>query len=85
MNILREKRNMTRSQAILFGIKSRKKSIGLVPSITKTLSIIGVDTSRTVFKTALKVIFVYTLRLFGGVIRTIKKMLGMKVKPSMKE
>ncbi|GFH45963.1 hypothetical protein CTEN210_02437 [Chaetoceros tenuissimus] len=85
MNILREKRNMTRSQAILFGIKSRKKSLGLVQSIAKTLGIISVDASRTVFKTALKFIFVYPLRLIGGVIRTIKKMLGMKVKPSMKE
>ena len=85
MNILREKRGMNRSGAILFGIKSRKQNMGLIPSIAKTLGILTVDVLRTVLKTALKIVFLYPLRLIGGIFWTIKKMLGMKVKPSLKE
>lgn len=85
MNILREKRNLSRLGAILFGIKFRKNSIGLIPSLMKTASIIGVDSARTLAKTSLRVIFLYPLRLFGLVVRNVKKMLGMKVKPSLRE
>jgi hypothetical protein len=84
MNILREKRNMTRVGAILFGIKSRRKSMGLIPSIFKTVGILGVDSARTIFKWALKVIFVYPLRFMSMIVFTVQKALGMKVtkKPS---
>lgn len=85
MNILREKRNLSRLGAIRFGIKFRKNSIGLIPSLMKTASIIGVDSARTLAKTSLRVIFLYPLRLFGLVVRNVKKMLGMKVKPSLRE
>jgi hypothetical protein len=85
MNILREKRKMSRMKAILFGIQSRKKSIGIVPSIAKTAGIIAVDSTRTVVKQALKLVFLYPLRIVGFIVRSIKKALGMKVKPRMTE
>jgi len=84
MNILR-KRNMSRSKAILFGIKSRSKSIGWAASICKTAGIIGVDSARSVVKNLLKVVFLYPLRLVGGLVKMVKKALGMKVKPSLRE
>lgn len=83
MNLLREKRNMTRIQAILFGIKSRRKSIGWIPSVLKTMGILGVDSARTILRGMLKVTLLYPLRLLGMMVFTIKKLLGIKVnKPS---
>jgi len=79
MNILRENREMSRMRAILFGIKSRRKSMGLIPSIFKTVGILGVDSARTILKSALKVIFVYPLKLMSMIVFTIQKTLGMKV------
>ena len=46
MNILRNKRNMTRAQAIMFGLRSRSKSIGWVRSVGKTMSILGIDSLK---------------------------------------
>lgn len=85
MNILKEKRKMSRMKAILFGIKSRRKSIGIVPSIVKTIGIIAVDSTRTIVKQVLKLVFLYPLRLIGFIIRSIKTALGMKVKQRMTE
>jgi len=84
MNILR-RRNMSRSKAILFGIKSRSKSIGLAASICKTAGIIGVDSARSIVKNILKVAFLYPLRLVGAFVKMVKKAMGMKVKPSLRE
>lgn len=85
MGILRNKRKMTRSQAILFGMKSRAKSIGWIPSIGKTVGILSVDSARAIVKNFLKVLFLLPLRLVGKVVLVVKKALGMKVKPSLKE
>ena len=85
MNILREKRKMSRMKAILFGIQSRRKSIGILPSIAKTAGIIAVDSTRTIVKQALKLVFLYPLRIVGFIVRNMKKALGMKVKPRMTE
>ena len=85
MKILREKRKMSRAAAILFGIRNRRKRIGLIPSLFKTTSILVVDSARSVLKNVLKVVFLYPLRLFGLIVRNTKKMLGMKVKPSLRE
>jgi hypothetical protein len=85
MKIMREKRNMSRVQAILFGIKIRQSSMGLFGSVAKTVGILSVDIARAVVKNVLKIVFLYPLRLIGGIIRTMKKMLGMKVKPSLRE
>ena len=84
MNILR-KRNMSRSKTILFGIKSRAKSIVWAASIYKTTGILGVDSVRSAVKNLLKVVFLYPLRLVGGLVKMVKKALGMKVKPSLRE
>lgn len=85
MRILREERNMSRSKAILFGIRSRKKSMGTLLSIFKTGGILSIDIFRAVIKNVLKVVLVYPFRLVGKVIRMIKQMMGMKERPSLRE
>lgn len=85
MKILQQKRDMSRTKAILFGINVRKGSMGIVPSIFKTLSILSIDTFRSVVGTALKIMLVYPLRLISDTIRMIKKALGMKVKVPLRE
>lgn len=85
MRILREERNMSRSKAILFGIQTRKKSMGIFPSIIKTMGIISIDIIRAVIKSILKVVLVYPFRVVGAFVRMVKQMLGMKVKPSLRE
>jgi Complex I intermediate-associated protein 30 (CIA30). len=88
MNLLREKRNMSRMRAILFGIQSRRKSMGLIPSIFKTVGILGVDSARSIFKEVFKVIFVYPLRFVRKIVFTIQKTLGVKgakKPPTLKE
>lgn len=85
MKILREKRNKSRAQAILFGIKVRKGSMGTIPSLVKTAGILGVDSFRSVVGTALRIVLVYPLRLLGTITRTVKKALGMKVKVPLRE
>jgi len=85
MRILREERGLSRARAILFGIKCRKESMGVIPSVCKTLGILSVDSFRAIVKTVLKIVLVYPLRLVGAMVKSIKKMLGMKVKPSLRE
>lgn len=87
MRILREEREMSRFGAIMFGVQYRKKSGvgGMLSSIIQTLSILSVDAFRAVVKNALKIAVVYPLRLVGVVVTKVKKMLGVKVKPSLRE
>jgi len=85
MRILREERNMSRGKAILFGIQSRKKSMGSFPSIIKTMGILSVDACRAVILSLLKIVLLYPLRAFGMFVKKVKQMLGMKVKPSLRE
>jgi hypothetical protein len=85
MRILREERKLSRARAIMFGIKCRKGSMGLPKSCVKTLGILSVDVLRGVIKNTLKIVLVYPLRLLGAIIQTMKKALGMKVKPSLRE
>ena len=85
MRKLREERKLSRFQAIAFGIKWRKHSMGIVPSICKTLGILSIDSFRAVVKNVLKIVVVYPLRVVGAIVRIVKKMLGMKVKPSLRE
>ena len=80
MKILRKSRNMSRARAILFGIKVRKRSMGVVASVFKTIGILGVDSFRMVVGSALRIVLVYPLRFVGATIRMIRKALGMKVK-----
>jgi hypothetical protein len=86
MRILREERNMSRIRAIMFGVQCRKRSVGgMLPSMIQTFRILSVDVFRAVFKNILKVMLVYPLRLVGAVVTKVKTLLGMKVKPSMRE
>ena len=85
MRILREERGLSRARAIIFGFKLRKGSMGLVKSFSKTVGILSVDVMRGVIKNTLKIALVYPLQLLGATVRVIKKALGMKVKPSLRE
>lgn len=85
MKILREKRNMSRIKAVLFGIKARRGSMGTILSVFKTLSILTIDSFRSVVGTVLRIALVFPLRLIRAVIRTLMKALGMKVKVPIRE
>lgn len=85
MRILREERKLSRARAIMFGIKCRKESMGLFKSCAKTAGILSVDILRGVIKNTLKIVLLYPLRLLGATIRAVKKAMGMKVKPSLRE
>lgn len=73
MNILRNQRKMTRMQAIIFGLRNRSKSIGRFRSAGKTISILAIDTFRTVAKTFLKVVFVYPLQILRKALKFMEK------------
>ena len=85
MRILREERKLSRARAIIWGIKCRKESMGLFKSCAKTAGILSVDILRSVIKTTLKIVLLYPIRLIGATIRAMKKAMGMKVKPSLRE
>ncbi|KAL9183350.1 hypothetical protein ACHAXT_005137 [Thalassiosira profunda] len=65
MRILREDRGLSRGKAILFGIRSRKKTLGTLQSIMKTAGILGVDAFRAVFLFGIKLVLLYPLRIIG--------------------
>ncbi len=85
MRILRDERKLSRARAIMFGIKYRRDSMGLFKSFVKTAGILSVDTFRAVMKNTLKIVLLYPIRLLGASIRAVKKAMGMKVKPSLRE
>lgn len=73
MRILREERGLNRINAILFGIRSRAKGCGIIPSIAKTASILSVDASRTVFTQILKVCVLFPIRILRKFIFIVQK------------
>ncbi|KAL7547893.1 hypothetical protein ACHAWF_011164 [Thalassiosira exigua] len=85
MRILREERGLNRAGAISFGARWRRGSMGLVPSVAKTLGILSVDSFRAVTLFVLRLVVVYPLRVFGAFVRMVKRMLGMRVQPSLRE
>jgi hypothetical protein len=44
-----------------------------------------VDSARAVVKNVVKVLSLYSLRLVGSFVKMVKKAMGMKVKPSLRE
>jgi hypothetical protein len=62
MRLLREKRGLSRGRAILFGLKSRSKSSGIIAAIGKMFCILVADSFRTVARAVLQVGFVYPTR-----------------------
>ena len=82
MNILRQKRGKSRIGAILFGLKSRARSYGWIPSIAKTIGILTADSLRAAASTFLRLTLVYPILLLR---RTILFVLGKKPKPSLSE
>ena len=85
MRILREERGLSRGQAIRFGVRTRTKTLGLLPSLFKTGAILSIDSFRAVMLNILKIVLVYPLRLIGKTVRAVKKTLGMNVRPSLTE
>jgi hypothetical protein len=86
MKILRTARKMSRVRAIQFGFQYHYKSYGrLGSSIGKTLRILIVDAFRAVIRNVLMISLVYPLRLMGTIITRMKRSLGMKVEPSLRE
>jgi hypothetical protein len=74
MRVLQEERRLSRGRAILWGFKSRARSYGVVRSLAQTASILAIDSFRAVLTTALKICFVFPIRL-------VQKLVGMlKVK-----
>merc|ERR1711966_404357 len=84
MRILREERGLSRGQAILFGVRGRRH-MGRIPAALKTLGILSADASRTVAFSCLKVALVYPLRALGAIARGVRRLLGMKVNPPLRE
>ena len=71
MKILREKRGLSRGQAILFGLRMRCKSLGLARSLTKTGAILGVDSFRATALTFLRIFLITPLRFLRKVYRKL--------------
>lgn len=63
MKILMQKRGMTRVQSILYGIKNRARCIGLPRSIAKTISILAIDSFRSLLFTILRISLVYPAKI----------------------
>jgi len=76
MRILREERGLSRGQAIRFGIRTRTKTLGLLPSLFRTGAIVSIDSFRSIVFNVLKIVLVYPLRLIGKAVRTARRHLG---------
>lgn len=61
MNILTNKRGMSRGKAILYGMKMRAGSYGMPTSIAQILAIISVDCARTIARFLIRVCLIYPL------------------------
>ena len=73
MKVLTQKRNMTRWQAVKFGIQSRRTSAGgFLPSVLITLRIVIADGLRTVIQLFFRVVFFSPLRLARRLVRAVK-------------
>ena len=73
MRILREERNLSRVQAIVWGVKRRSKDYGLLRSIAQTLSIVAIDSLRAVLGATLRLILIYPLSLVARIVRSFKR------------
>jgi hypothetical protein len=63
MRILRQERKLSRGRAILWGLKSRAKSTGIVRSVLKTTEILAIDCFRCVLSTSLRLTLIVPLGL----------------------
>jgi len=82
MNILRQKRGKSRLGAILFGLKSRARSYGWVPSIAKMVGILTADGLRAAALTFLRLTLIYPIRLLRRIVLFV---LGKKPKSLLTE
>ena len=82
MRLLREKRQLSRLEAIRWGFRSRAASVGVLPSLAKTMYILLADTVRATLGIAVRVVLLYPIRLVG---RGLDLVRGKKKLPSMTE
>jgi hypothetical protein len=82
MKILRDRGGLSRPRAILFGLKSRARSVGAVRSVTKTLAILAADSFRGIGLLFARLVFIYPFKL---VQKTIKLLPGQRNKKRMPE
>lgn len=68
MRLLREKRGLSRWQAIRFGMQWRAKQVGIFRSVGKSLAILVSDCLRQVTKTVLRFTLVLPLKFVGKAI-----------------
>jgi hypothetical protein len=80
MRLLREKRGLSRWRAILFGLKSRSKSSGIIAAIGKMFCILVADSFRTVARAVLQVGFVYPTRFVRRILAVVS---GKPTKPKL--
>jgi hypothetical protein len=72
MNILRNRRGLSRPGAILFGLKSRARSYGAVRSVAKTLAILAVDAVRGSASLSVRLAFIYPIKLVQKTIKLLR-------------
>jgi hypothetical protein len=80
MKILRNRRGLSRPAAILFGLKSRARSFGVVQSVVKTLAILAADSFRGIGLLFARLTLIYPFKL---VQKTIKLLPGQRDKKRM--
>lgn len=82
MRLLREKRQLSRLEAIRWGFRSRAASVGVLPSLAKTIYILLADAVRATLGMAVRIVLVYPIRLLN---RGLDMVRGKKKLPSMTE
>lgn len=72
MKLLQTKRGLSRTGAIVFGLRNRAQSYGWIRSVAQSLSIILRDISRTILLTSLKVVFQYPIQFLRKAMRFVQ-------------
>jgi hypothetical protein len=73
MKFLRNRRGLSRPGAILFGLKSRAQSYGVVRSVAKTLAILAADTFRGSALLSARIAFIYPFKLVQKTIKLLSR------------
>ena len=74
MKLLTTQRNMTRAQAILFGLKSRAASSGWISSIAKLMAIVCADGLRSLGVVVLRIFLLYPIRILRKIVKAAKSL-----------
>jgi hypothetical protein len=83
MGKLRNRRGLSRLGAILFGLKSRARSFGIVSSVAKTLSILAADSFRGTGLVFARLAFIYPFKLVKKIINLLPGQRNKKKMPEL--